>query len=305
MTAPAFRSGIVALVGPPNAGKSTLLNALLGQKLAIVAPRPQTTRRLLRGVLELPGAQAVIVDTPGLLAGSNALEWGMREQAIGALKDADLILALVSADTTSAWSAAGAPRLPKDRTVVVVTKSDAGASGAAAMLGREAAQHFGLDVSVQVSALKRRGLDALKELILERLPEGHPLFDEDQLTDTTLRESAAEIIREKALLLCRDEVPHAVAVGVDQYKERPDGLHEIHATLYVERESQKAIVIGSGGARLKDIGTRARTDIERLAGAKVFLKLWVKVSKDWKHNNAFLKELGYPSGKKPHVRPPR
>jgi GTPase len=139
------------------------------------------------------------------------------------------------------------------------------------------------------------------DLILQGLPEGPPLFEGDQLTDSDMRATAAELIREQALLVCRDEVPHSVAVGITHYHEREDGLHAIDATLYVERESQKGIIIGKSGERLKMIGSRARAQIEALAQAKVFLKLWVKVSKDWKKNPRFLKELGYPSGKKPHA----
>lgn len=296
---PGFRAGTVALVGPPNAGKSTLLNALLGEKLAIVAPRPQTTRRTLRGVLALPNAQAVLVDTPGLLEGSNSLEWGMRQQAMQAIKDADLVLALVSRDTAKAWLGTSAPRLPRDRSLVIATKCDEGGDKVGLELARSTANALGVKNFLAISALKKRNLGPLVAHILAALPEGEALYDDDQLTDTTLRVAAAEIIREKVLLVCRDEVPHAVAVGVDQYTEREDGLHSILATIYVERESQKGIVIGAGGERLKLIGTRARQDMEKLAQAKVFLKLWVKVAKDWKQNPSFLKELGYPSGKKP------
>lgn len=302
MSGAPFRSGIVALVGPPNAGKSTLMNALLGERLAIVAPKPQTTRRVLRGVLNLPGAQAVLVDTPGLLAGSNALEWGMRQQALENLRGADLALLLVSRDTAKAWTAADLPPLPRGRCAVVATKADLGGQAAAEELARSTAQALGVERHLAVSALKARLLP-LVDLILRSLPEGPPLFeDPDQLTDSDLRTAAAEMVREQALLVCRDEVPHSVAVGVDQYLEREDGVHAISATLYVERESQKAIVIGKGGARLKQIGTRARAQIEALAQAKVYLKLWVKVAKDWKKDPRFLKELGYPSGKKPHAR---
>jgi len=294
-----FRAGTVALVGPPNAGKSTLLNALLGEKLAIVAPRPQTTRRTLRGVLALPNAQAVLVDTPGLLEGSNSLEWGMRHQALQAIKDADMVLALVSRDTHKAWLGSSAPRLPRQKTLVLATKCDEGGDKMGLELAKSTAHSLGVEHFMAVSALKKRNLGPLVLRILEALPEGEALYDADVLTDTTLRTAAAEIIREKVLLVCRDEVPHAVAVGVDQYTEREDGLHSIQATIYVERESQKGIVIGAGGERLKLIGTRARQDMEKLAEAKVFLKLWVKVAKDWKQNPSFLKELGYPSGKKP------
>lgn len=293
-----FHSGTVALVGPPNAGKSTLMNALLGERLAIVAPKPQTTRRVLRGVLNLPGAQAVLIDTPGILDGSNQLEWGMRQQALETLKDADLVLLLVSKDTRKAW--ANPPWLPKDRCVVVATKSDLSGLEACQALAEETAVALGVERCISVSALKLKLLP-LVDLILRNLPEGPPLFDNDDLTDSDMRSTAAELIREQALLVCRDEVPHSVAVGIDRYSEREDGLHEIAATLYVERESQKGIVIGKNGERLKQIGSRARVQIEAMAQAKVFLKLWVKVSKDWKKNDRFLKELGYPSGRKPHA----
>jgi GTP-binding protein Era len=296
----AFRSGTVALVGPPNAGKSTLMNALLGERLAIVAPKPQTTRRVLRGVLNLPDAQAVLIDTPGLLEGANALEWGMRQQALETLRDADLVLLLVSTDTRKAWDPAKLPRLPKDRCAVVVTKADIGGQASAEALAAEVAQALGVERHLAVSALKKKLLP-LVDLILRSLPEGEPIFEDDQLTDSDLRSLAAELVREQALLVCRDEVPHSIAVGVDHYHEREDGLHAIDATIYVERESQKAIVIGQGGQRLKQIGSRARVEIEALAQAKVFLKLWVKVAKDWKKDPRFLKELGYPSGKKPHA----
>jgi GTP-binding protein Era len=297
-----FRAGTVALVGPPNAGKSTLLNALLGEPLAIVAPKPQTTRRNLRGVLPLPDAQAVLIDTPGFLQGENALEWGMHQLALDALRDADLVLALVSRDTQDAWLKPGAPRLPKARTVVLATKSDLGSLAAGQELAEKMAAALGLERGLAISALKRRNLQPLLDLVLAALPEGPPLLDLDALTDTDMRGVAAEVVREQTLMACRDEVPHSVAVGIDQYTERKDGVHEIHATLYVERESQKGIVIGAGGARLKQIGTRARGRLERLCDAKVYLKRWVKVSKDWKENQRFLKELGYLSGKKPHAR---
>jgi GTP-binding protein Era len=223
----------------------------------------------------------------------------MRKQALDTLRDADLVLLLVSRDTHKAWEQPGL-RLPKDRCVVVATKADLTGQENAEAMARESAAKLGVGRSLAVSALKKRLLP-LVDLIMRSLPEGEPIFEDDQLTDTDLRTSAAELVREQALLVCRDEVPHSVAVGVDQYHEREDGVHEIGATIYVERESQKGIVIGKGGERLKMIGSRARKEIEALAQAKVFLKLWVKVAKDWKKDPRFLKELGYPSGKKPHA----
>ena len=292
------RCGYIAFLGPPNAGKSSLLNALMGEKVAIVAPKPQTTRVPVRGVLNDGTSQAILVDTPGLLAGSNALEWGMRAAALESLRDADLVLALISRDTAKGWDAElGA--LPAKKVVVLGTKCDQGGEGAAEQLAASLAEKLGTPRWLGVS-VKGRNLDILKGIIFQSLPEGPWSYVDDELSDQTLRQQAAEIVREQALLACHDEVPHSVAVGVDSYEERPDGIHEIHCTLYVERPGQKAILIGGGGERMKMIGTRARHRLERLAQAKVFLKLWVKVAKDWKKDPRFLKDVGYPLAKAPH-----
>jgi GTP-binding protein Era len=297
--------GYVALLGPPNAGKSSLLNALMGEKVAIVAPKPQTTRIVVRGVLNDGPRQAVLVDTPGLLQGGNALEWGMRAAALETLKDADLVLALVSKDTAKAWEN-DLPELPAGKIVVVATKCDLeGGEAAAEALAAPLAARIGTPRWLAVSATKGRNLDILKGIVLQALPEGPWSYIDDELSDQTLRQAAAEFVREQALLAAHDEVPHSIAVGVDTYTERPDGIHEVHVTLYVEREGQKAIIIGQGGERLKLIGTRARHQLERLAQAKVFLKLWVKVEKDWKKNPRFLKDLGYPNAKAPHGTAPQ
>jgi GTP-binding protein Era len=293
------RCGYVAFLGPPNAGKSSLVNALMGEKVAIVAPKPQTTRVPVRGVLNDGACQAILVDTPGLLTGSNAMEWGMRSAALESLRDADLVLALISRDTAKGWDAE-LESLPRHKVVVLGTKCDQGGEGAAEQLAADLAQRLGAKRWLGVSASKGRNLDILKGIIMQALPEGPWSYVDDELSDQTLRQQAAEIVREQALLACHDEVPHSVAVGVDSYEERPDGIHEIHCTLYVERPGQKAILIGQGGERLKLIGTRARHRIERLAQAKVFLKLWVKVAKDWKKDPRFLKDIGYPLAKAPH-----
>jgi GTP-binding protein Era len=240
-----------------------------------------------------------LVDTPGLLAGSNAMEWGMRSAALESLRDADLVLALISRDTAKGWDAE-LEALPRHKVVVLGTKCDQGGEGAAEQLAADLAQRLGAKRWLGVSASKGRNLDILKGIIMQALPEGPWSYVDDELSDQTLRQQAAEIVREQALLACHDEVPHSVAVGVDSYEERLDGIHEIHCTLYVERPGQKAILIGQGGERLKLIGTRARHRIERLAQAKVFLKLWVKVAKDWKKDPRFLKDIGYPLAKAPH-----
>ena len=295
------RCGYVAFVGPPNAGKSSLLNALMGEKVAIVAPKPQTTRVPVRGVMNEGLAQAVLVDTPGLLEGSNALEWGMRAAALETLKDADLILALISRDTAKAWDKEDVHLDPK-KVIVLGTKSDQNGDAPAEALAVALGQKLGSSRYLAVSATKGRNLNILKGLIVQSLPAGPWSYVDDELSDQTLRQAAAELVREQALLACHDEVPHSVAVGVDKYEERPDGIHEVHCTLYVERPGQKIILIGQGGERLKLIGTRARQRLERLAQAKVFLKLWVKVAKDWKKDPRFLKDLGYHQGKAPHAK---
>lgn len=292
-----FRAGTVAILGPPNAGKSTLINALIGEPVAIVAPRPQTTRLSVRGVLNLPGAQAVFVDTPGLLEGKDLLEIGMRESATRASREADVVLWVTAFDVAELWAKSPRPAVKDKPSAVVVTKSDARSVKTGLELAEQTRLQLGAQAAFLVSALRGKGLPLMVEWVRNQLPIGEALFPPDEYTDQTLRQSAAEAVREQALMLFRDEVPHSVAVGVDEYVERPDGLHAISATIYVERDSQKGILIGAGGLALKRLGTQARRRIEKIAGAKVFLKLWVKVSKDWKKDPRFLKELGYPSGK--------
>jgi GTP-binding protein Era len=281
---------VVALVGAPNVGKSTLFNALLGQKVAIAGPKPQTTRLVIRGILTRPGWQAILVDTPGLLEPSNLLEASMRRGAQEALKDADLVLYLASVDVPASWSAPGLGKAPA---LGLLTKADE-------RQGREAlwaALSSRFPRVLEVSARKKTGLKELEAALAGALPEGPALYGEDELTDQSLRQAAAEIIREKALLFTRQEVPHSLAVGIEEYREREDGIHAVTATLYVERESQKGILIGAQGAHLKKIGSAARAELEGMAGAKVFLKLWVKVAKDWKKDAAFLKRLGLSTGR--------
>lgn len=282
------RCGIVALVGAPNTGKSTLLNALLGQKIAIVAPKPQTTRLSVRGILTRPGWQAVLVDTPGLMEPHNLLEKGMQKSAHDALQDADLVLYLASCDVPASRTP---PSLDPAKTMAVINKIDSADVHKLAALRAVLEPLF--PRHLEISALRRKKFEELEAMIAAGLPEGPALFPPDEVTDMTLRQAAAEIIREKALMFTQEEVPHSLAVEIDEYKEREDGLHSITATLYVERESQKGIVIGAKGSVLKRIGTAARLDLEKMAEAKVFLKLWVKVAGDWKKNAAFLKRIGY------------
>jgi GTP-binding protein Era len=289
-----FRCGVVALVGAPNVGKSTLFNALLGQKIAIVAPKAQTTRLRVRGIMNRPGWQAILVDTPGLMDPGNLLEKGMRQASLETLDDADLVLYLASWEVKASHQLPAGLKLDPARTVAVINKVD---SAPPEELARLRASLASLPRQLEISARKKTGLDLVEKLLAGSLPEGPALYPEDELTDITLRQSAAEIIREKALLFTEDEIPHSLAVEIEEYKERDNGVHAITATLYVERDSQKGILIGKSGGLLKKIGSSARLEMEQLVQAKVFLTLWVKVAKDWKKDPLFLKRIGYTSGR--------
>ena len=284
------RAGFVAILGRPNAGKSTLLNALMGTKLAIVAPRPQTTRTSIQGVLRLPGAQIVFVDTPGIHESSTLLNKRMMDQ-VRASANADVVLFLVDATARFNDDDAGAVDLVKKTgapAIAVFNKIDKLREKAKllALIERYQAMHD-FAAYVPVSALKGDGVDLLRKEILARLPEGPALYPKDHLTDQPERFLAAEIIREKVLHLTRQEVPHAVAVMIENWEDTP-GLVRIAATIYIERPGQKAILIGAGGALLKKIGTLARREIETLVGKKVFLQTFVKVRPNWRQDPEFL-----------------
>ena len=285
-----LRAGFVAILGRPNAGKSTLLNALLGTKLAIVAPRPQTTRTAIQGVLKLPGAQIVFVDTPGIHESSTLLNKRMMDQ-VRASADADVVLFLVDATARFNDEDAGAVDLVKKTgapAIAVFNKIDKLREKAKllALIERYQAMHD-FAAYVPISALKGDGVDLLRKEILARIPEGPALYPKDHLTDQPERFLAAEIIREKVLHLTRQEVPHAVAVMIENWEDTP-GLVRIAATIYIERPGQKAILIGAGGALLKKIGTLARKEIETLVGKKVFLQTFVKVRPNWRQDPEFL-----------------
>jgi GTP-binding protein Era len=284
------RAGFVAILGRPNAGKSTLLNALLGTKLAIVAPRPQTTRTAIQGVLKLPGAQIVFVDTPGIHESSTLLNKRMMDQ-VRASADADVVLLLVDATARFSDDDAGAVDLVRKTgapAIAVFNKIDKLREKAKllALIERYREMHD-FAAYVPISALKGDGVELLQKEILARIPEGPALYPKDHLTDQPERFLAAEIIREKVLHLTRQEVPHAVAVMIENWEDTP-GLVRIAATIYIERPGQKAILIGAGGALLKKIGTLARREIETLVGKKVFLQTFVKVRPNWRQDPEFL-----------------
>lgn len=312
----AFRSGFVSIIGRPNAGKSTLLNALVGEKVAIVSSKPQTTRTRIQGIVNLeakpgrPAAQIVFIDTPGVHRPDSRLNRRMLQEIHEALETRDLILLIVDSadldvagfDSTNLDAAkefgrgdrhvldlvkkSGGPvflllnkidKLPKDRLLPLI-------------------EHYrklhDFAAIIPISAAKKDGLDLLLDKVVGALPEGPRYFPQDQFTDQPERFIASEIIREKVLMKTAKELPYSTAVAIDSFEES-ERLTRIAATIYCEREGQKAILIGKGGQKLKEIGTAARLDLERLLGRKVFLELFVKVKPGWRESDAFVDELDW------------
>jgi GTP-binding protein Era len=292
------KSGLVALVGRPNVGKSTLLNALLGQKLAIVSDKPQTTRSAVRGVLHRPEGQVVLVDTPGLHKPRTLLGQRLNDLVRGTLSEVDLVLQLVDAaagvGAGDRFLAAELAKVPTPK-LAVVNKMDAASRAKLAAALQAAAELADYAEVVPVSARDGTQLDLLVELILRHLPEGRPLYPEGHTSDEPEQHLVAELIREKALAVVRDELPHSVAVLVEEMGPDPEreDLLVIRAFLFVERASQKPIVLGKGGSVLRDIGTRARAELEALFGTQVYLDLRVKVAKEWQRDPRQLSRLGF------------
>jgi GTPase len=291
-----FRSGVVAVVGRPNVGKSTLVNALVGQKVAIVSDKPQTTRGDIRAIWNGPGAQVVFTDTPGFHKPRTLLGRRLNDLVADAVEGVDLVVQVVDASSgigrgdafvyRSQVAPSGAPAF------CAVNKLDA-VRGRAELPQLAAAAELGAFAEiVPVAAKTGRGVELLRELIVARMPEGPRLFPGDEVTDQRLEERLAELVREQALRVTREEVPHSIAVVVEELEREPE-LTTIHASLIVERDSQKGIVIGKRGQTLKTIGAEARTRIEELLGTKVFLDLRVKVLKDWQRDPRSLERLGF------------
>jgi GTP-binding protein Era len=295
----ALRSGFVTFVGRPNVGKSTLTNALVGEKVAITSDKPQTTRRAIRGILNRPGGQIVIVDTPGIHKPRTLLGQRLNDLVEQVLGDVDAIGFLVPAtekvgpgDRRIAASLDGYPRAVK---IAIVTKTDAAS--------RDEITERLMEVDslrddwaavIPLSAVRNEQLDVLSDELLALLPEGPALYPEDVVTDESLEDRIAEIIREAALEGVRDELPHSIAVTIDEIAAREDAeITDVFANVVVERDSQKAIIIGHKGSRLRDVGSRARTQIEPLVGSKVFLKLHVRVAKEWQRDPKQLGRLGF------------
>ena len=291
-----FRSGIVAVVGRPNVGKSTLVNALVGQKVAIVSDKPQTTRRDARAIWNTEDAQVVFTDTPGFHKARTLLGSRLNDLVGDAVDGVDLVVQVVDAAAGvgrgDAFVYQQKVRPTGSPAICVVNKIDA-LHGHAEVPQLTAAAALGdFDEIVPASARTGKGVGALRVLILGRLPEGPALYPVDEVTDQPMDTRVAEVIREKALHVTHQEVPHSIAVVIEE-TEHEDGLTKIHATLVVERDSQKGIVIGKGGHTLKTIGSRAREEIELLIGTKVFLDLRVKVLKEWQRDPRALERLGF------------
>jgi GTPase len=292
------KAGLVALVGRPNVGKSTLLNALLGRKLAIMSDKPQTTRSVVRGVLHRPQGQAVLVDTPGLHKPRTLLGQRLNDLVRGTLGEVDVVCLLVDAvagvGAGDRFLAAEVGKVATP-TICVVNKLDAAPRARMAAALQAAAALGDWAEVVPVSARTGEQLDLLVELVFAQLPEGRPLYPEGHVTDEPEQHLVAELIREKALAMVRDELPHSVAVLVDEMGPDPEreDLLVIRATLFVERASQKPIVLGRRGAVLREIGTRARAELEALLGAHVYLDLHVKVAKEWQRDPRQLARLGF------------
>ena len=294
-----YKSGFVAVMGRPNVGKSTLMNALLGQKIAAVSPRPQTTRKHQLGILTLENAQIVFVDTPGVHRPRHKLGERMNEEAQDALEHCELILFMVDASQLptdedrllASWITRLHFSVP---TMLVLNKIDLlPANSALELAERQTVFHALLPQAevFAISATRGDNREALLAAMLERLPEGEALFPEEQVTDMFERDIAAELVREAALLLLREEIPHGIAVRVDEFTERGETGAYIAATVIVERESHKPIVIGQGGSMLKKIGSAARKEIETMSGRKVFLELRVKVRKNWREDERAVRQL--------------
>jgi GTP-binding protein Era len=291
-----FRSGFVSIIGRPNAGKSTLLNALVGQKVAIVADKPQTTRTSIQGVVTLPDAQIVFIDTPGIHKADTPLNKRLMDTVRTALEERDLLLFI--ADAAQPFGdedrrAIDIARRTATPVLLVLNKIDLLKDKALLLpLIEQYKSAFEFAEYLPVSAAKGKGLDELRAAIVARLPEGPAYFPEDHVTDQPERFLAAELIREKVLLATRQEVPHSVTVTVDKWEET-GRITRIFATIRVERDGQKAIVIGREGAMLKRIGTEARREMERLFGVKIYLDLHVRVQPGWREKASFLDALDW------------
>ena len=288
------KSGFVNIIGNPNVGKSTLMNALVGERLSIITSKAQTTRHRIMGIVNGEDFQIVYSDTPGILKPAYKLQESMMNFVHGAVDDADVILYVTDTVEQSDRQEAIVERINRSGipTIVVINKIDLTTPDKLEALAAEWQSRLPEAVVIPVSAKEKIGMGGVLDAILERLPEGEPFYDKDTLTDKTLRFFASEIIREKILLNYDMEIPYCCVIEIDTYKEEPT-IDRISATIYVARTSQKGIVIGHKGERLKKVGQQAREDMERFLQKKVFLQLFVKVQEDWRNNERQLRRFGY------------
>ncbi len=291
-----FKSGFVTIIGKANVGKSTLLNALVGEQVAIVSPRPQTTRDKIIGIMNGDNYQAVFIDTPGIHKAKNELSKFMMKNVESALDGVDIVIYVINGEKNlddndlkliNQYALANVPF------IVVINKMDIADREKVLAMINTLKDIDGIDSIIPVSAMKNKKLDLLKERIEANLKEGVQFYPEDMITDKSVRFIVSEIIREKAMKFLGEEVPYGVAVSINLFKERDDNLIDIDADLICEKKAHKPIIIGKGGAMLKKIGTSARYDIEKLLDSKVYLNLWVRVKDDWRDKEQLLNELGY------------
>jgi GTP-binding protein Era len=290
-----FRSGFVSIIGRPNVGKSTLLNSILGEKVSIVTPKPQTTRNKIIGIKTLPAEQIIFIDTPGIHKPRHKLGDTMVRTALEAFKEVDIILFMVEPHDPEKGDKFIIKLLEEAQTPVflLINKIDTVKKLELLPIIDRLKEFYPFKEIIPISALKQDGIEILLKEIYDYLPSGPKYYPDDIITDQIERFMVSEIIREKTTEMTEEEIPHSIAVEVIEWKERESGLILIMSNIYVERDSQKGIIIGKGGRMLKAIGTAARADIEKLLNTKVFLELWVKVKKDWRDNRKTLEELGY------------
>ena len=291
-----YKAGFVSVIGRPNVGKSTLLNALTGEKIAIMSNKPQTTRNTIRGVVTNDECQLVLIDTPGIHNPKTKLGQYMVKVASDSMREVDLILFMVEANaksTTANEQIIETLKGIKTPVFLIINKIDTISKDKLFSIIDAYSKMMDFKSIIPISALNNDGTAIILKEALKYIPEGDKMFPDDTLTDQPEKVIVAEMIREKILLNLDDEIPHGVGVEIMSFKEREDGLINIQATIYCEKSSHKGIIIGKQGAMLKKIGSAARFEIERLLYTKVFLELWVKVKPDWRNNDSMLRELGY------------
>lgn len=292
-----FHSGFITLVGRPNVGKSTLMNRLIGEKIAIISNKPQTTRNKITSILTTDAFQCIFIDTPGIHKAKHKLGEFMVKSAENTLNEVDAVLMLIEpTERVTDMDSFVMERLANVKTpvILVINKIDTVEKSKLLKVIDAYSKAYAFSEIVPISAMKGENTDDLMTVICKYLPEGPQYFPGDMITDQPERQIASEIIREKTLILLQDEIPHGIAVEIMSMKKRPDkNLVDVEATIYCEKDSHKGIVIGKQGAMLKKIGSRARGDIERLLGSPIYLQLWVKVKKDWRDSDFLLKNFGY------------